>query len=312
MVVKSTARIIMLIIMMVFASSSCNQFILYVSPGNFYKQGELKVEVVNVTDTSGPVEMDIYTPSSIARYPVIIFQHGFTGSIEGYETIMSHLASHGFVVVVPQMYPPGDFSGAPTPEEEAALGIKIISWLEENINTVVSVNADTTLLGLAGHSRGGLIAYRMALEVTEKVSALAGVDPVDSLEIFGQTPFITGPLSFDIPTYILGTGLGPEVVEGGEIEIACAPAEAGPNHFYDANPSPSWLVTATTHGHADMIDEEDYTEFCPGGSDRDGMRSLTAGNLAAFFSGKLQGNESALSVLSDTSSAPVEVTTEKK
>lgn len=312
MTVRCTLKVIMLIIITVFVSSSCNQFILYISPGNFYKQGDLKVEVINVPDTSGPAEMDIYTPSSIARYPVIIFQHGFTGSITGYETIMSHLASHGFVVVVPQMYPPGDFAGAPTTEEETALGIKIISWLEENINTVVSVNADTALLGLAGHSRGGLIAYRMALEVTEKVSALAGVDPVDSLEIFGQTPFITGPLNFDIPTYILGTGLGPEVVEGGEIEIACAPAEAGPNHFYEANPSPSWLVTATTHGHADMIDEEDYTEFCPGGPDRDGMRSLTAGNLAAFFSGKLQGNESALSLLSDTSSAPVAVTMEKK
>ena len=59
-----------------------------------------------------------------------------------------------------------------------------------------------------------------------------------------------------------------------------------------------------------MIDEEDYTEFCPGGPDRDGMRTLTGGTLAAFFSGILQENEPALSVRSDPASAPVPVTLE--
>jgi len=27
------------------------------------------------------------------------------------------------------------------------------------------------------------------------------------------------------------------------------------------NPSPSWLVVATTQGHADMIDEDDFKSF---------------------------------------------------
>jgi hypothetical protein len=193
----------------------------------------------------------------------------------------------------------------PTPEEEAELGVQIISWLEVNINTILTpVTADTSLLGLSGHSRGGQIAYRMTLtpQVTEKIKALAGVDPVDGLEMFGQTLVITGPLTFDIPTYILGTGLGPIVVGG---FLACAPKEIGPFHFYCANPNPTWLAVATTHGHADMIDEADYEEFCPGGPDRDGMRAFTAGTLAAFFSGTLQGNEDALSVLSDPNSSPV-------
>jgi hypothetical protein len=59
-----------------------------------------------------------------------------------------------------------------------------------------------------------------------------------------------------------------------------------------------------------MIDEEDFSEFCPGGPNRDGMRTLTGGTLAAFFSGILQENESALSVLSSPESAPVPVTVE--
>ncbi len=280
----------------------------YVSPGNFYEPGELSVQVINVPDTTAPVELDIYTPVPTDTYPLVIFQHGFTGSIKGYETMSTHLASHGFVVVLPQMYPAGGSGYIPTPEEEAALGVQIISWLEANINTIVApVTADTNLLGLAGHSRGGQIAYRMALQVPEKVDALAGVDPVDGLVIFGQTLVITGPLSFDIPTYILGTGLGPIVVGG---FLACAPEEIGPFHFYCASPNPTWLAVATTHGHADMIDEEDYSDFCPGGPDRDGMRAFTAGTCAAFFSGTLQGNVNALSVLSDPESAPVPATME--
>jgi hypothetical protein len=67
---------------------------------------------------------------------------------------------------------------------------------------------------------------------------------------------------------------------------------------------------ATTHGHADMIDEENFSEFCPGGPDRDGMRTISGGTLAAFFSGILQANESALLVLSSPESAPVPVTME--
>ncbi|MBW2554265.1 MAG: alpha/beta fold hydrolase [Deltaproteobacteria bacterium] len=311
MVGKRILRVSVMMLVIVFAFSYCSTYVLYVSPGNFYELGELSVEVKNIPDTTAPVELDIYIPSTLARYPVIIFQHGFGGSIKGYETISTHLASHGFVVVLPQMYGPG-FQDSPTAEEEASLGLEIISWIENNINKIVPVNVDTTLLGLAGHSRGGQVVYRMALQITEKVKALAGVDPVDALGFSGQTPIITGPLNFDIPTYILGTGLGPIIVEGGPIELACAPQEVGPYHFFAANPSLSWLVIATTHGHADMIDEEDYEEFCPGGPDRDGMRVLTGGTLAAFFSGILQSNENALLFLSDISSAPVPIEVEMK
>ena len=164
----------------------------YVSTGNFYEQGELSVNVINIPNTTAPVELDVYTPSSPDTYPVVIFQHGFGGSIKAYETISEHLASHGFVVVLPQMYGPG-FQDAPTPEAEAVLGVQIVSWVKANINSHISVTADTDLLGLAGHSRGGQTAYRMALQLTETVKALAGVDPVDGLEIFGQSMVVTGP-----------------------------------------------------------------------------------------------------------------------
>ncbi|HUT83601.1 MAG TPA: dienelactone hydrolase family protein [Thermodesulfobacteriota bacterium] len=282
---------------------------------DYYNPGEYPVLVQNVPGSVAPVELDIYVPMKPERrYPVVVFQHGFTASIKAYETILTHLASCGFVVVAPQMYPPGDFMSGPSPEDEAALGVQIITWLEENINSVLPkhVYADMSLLGLSGHSRGGQIAYRIALQITEKVKALAGVDPVDGLEMFGQTLVITGPLTFHIPCYVLGTGLGPVPPPDTEFDLSCAPEEVGHNHFYQGSPDPSWHVVATINGHADMIDEDDYVEFCPGGPDRDGMRSLTGGTLAAFFSGVLQGNYQALFVLIDPSTTPVPVEMEMK
>jgi len=308
---KRLVRNYLMLLVMAFGLSYCSALILYVSPGDFYQSGELAVDVVSIPGTTAPVELDIYTPTNRGRYPVIVFHHGFGGSIKAYETIAEHLASHGFVVVLPQMYGPG-FQGAPTAEEEATLGLGVLSWIEENINDFIPVYADTTLLGLAGHSRGGQVVYRIALQRIEQVKALAGVDPVDATAMSNDTPIVTGPLTFDIPTYILGAGLGPIPVEGGVFEIPCAPPEVGYNHFFGNNPSPSWLVVATTHGHADMIDEEDYGEFCPGGPDRDGMRTLTAGTLAAFFSGILQVNDAALLLLNDVDAAPVPVEVESK
>lgn len=294
----------------------CKNNLLYVSPGNFYIPGELEVQVISLyagQQFSNPVQMDIYTPKDSFRYPVIVFQHGYSGSIKEYETILNHLASHGFVVVAPQMYPP---SGSwMTYEEEAALGVQIISWLQENLNNIVPVKADTSLLGLAGHSRGGQAAYRMAIQEPETVHALAGVDPVDGNAPDNQA--VIGPLDFTIPTYILGTGLGP--VNVADFPASCAPAERGYQHFYPENPHPAWLAVATENGHTDMLDESDLcpdgtscTTFCPSGPNRDGMRSFTAGTLAAFFSGTLQGEEKALSVLTDNADAPVPCTMEKK
>ena len=308
---KRVLRNVFLLFVVVFCLSYCSTYMLYVSPGNFYQTGELPVDVVTIPSNSAPVELDIYSPTQPARYPVIVFQHGFGGSIKGYETISEHLASHGFVVILPQMYGPG-FQDAPTAAEEAALGLNVLSWIEDNLNDFISVYADTSLLGIAGHSRGGQVAYRIALQLPKQIKALAGVDPVDATEMSNDTKIVTGPLTFDIPTYILGAGLGPIPVETGVFKIPCAPEESSYNHFFENNPSPSWLVVATTHGHADMIDEEDFSDFCPGGPDRDGMRSLTAGTLAAFFSGILQNNKQALQVLSDTEGAPIPIEVQDK
>ena len=49
----------------------------YVSPGNFYEQGELSVSVVNIPDTTAPVELDVYTPSGCWHLPGCCFSAWF-------------------------------------------------------------------------------------------------------------------------------------------------------------------------------------------------------------------------------------------
>lgn len=280
---------------------------LYVSPGDYYDPGALTVAVTTVGDDTAPVPIDIYYPINTSYvYPVVVFQHAFCGYKEAYQVIVGHLASHGFVVVVPTMY--AITAGWPCTdlpvEDEAATGVALAGWLQSNLAGVIPVNADMSGIGIAGHSRGGNVAYRMALDANVPARAIAGIDPVDGVVIFGQTPFLLAPLPVDlgIPTCILGTGLGTIPISG---NIACAPESAGHNHFFNANPRPSWHVIASEYGHMDMMDPEDNPEVCPGGSDLTLMLDFTAGTMAAFFCGTLQGDTTAFATLEDEAAAPV-------
>jgi len=60
-----------------------------------------------------------------------------------------------------------------------------------------------------------------------------------------------------------------------------------------------------------MLDEEDFARFARRGRPRWHARSYR-GHPGGFFSGTLQKNDEALSVLSDEAAAPVPVTMEMK
>jgi len=285
----------------------------YISPGNFYAPGPLKIQIISKTALDAPVPLDIYFPEEENSYPVIVFLPGFTASKDNYETILRHLASHGFIVAAAQMYRPDCYACAPPPALEAAKGLVLLRWIERYIDTVLPVTADTSRIGIAGHSRGGQIAFRIALNAVDTIAAVAGVDPVDGLEMFRQTKVTDRPWSLPTPAFVIGTGLGPVMPDNATFPLACAPADIGHEIFYTSCPGPAWHAVALDNGHADMIDEEDFVEgICPGGPDRNGMRSFTAGGLAAFFSGILQGSSQALPVLSDPDDAPVACTMETK
>lgn len=287
--------------------------------GNFYAPGSAEISVQHI-DRVGmyPRHLTVYAPVSCPEpCPVIVFFHGFAASADWYETVLKHIASLGFVVVAPQMYPPESPLRTPPPFLEALRGAVLVKWLQAHINRYVAGAADTGLIGLAGHSRGGQAAWRVALLLPEDIKAVAGLDPVDALAEFGQRPVMTGPLDIAVPSLVVGTGLGPEIPDNGSLTSACAPAEIGHEIFFDCVPSPAWHAVATGYGHTDMIDEEEFTPeslvgLCPGGSDRELMRDYCAGVIVAFFTGTLLMDQRALSLLTDPDSAPIAVTLEWK
>lgn len=283
----------------------------YRSEGNPYDAGTLGVRQVELCGSSGgpPVPLRIHTPDSAGVYAVVVLQHGFMARNICYGGIADHLASHGFVVVLPQMYEPGlgPLTGNPTAAEEARCVAHLLTWLGGNLSNAVGVTARTDLLGLSGHSRGGKVAWTVMAEDPSRAKAIAGIDPVDGTGGPGgdQPRVVQGPFGFPVPSLVIGTGLGG----------ACAPAGDNHEQFYAASASPAWHIIATNQGHGDMLDEGCANLaglICESGPDRSGMRRLTAGLLTAFFRAHLQDDADALVWLYDAAAAPVPVTIDSK
>lgn len=283
----------------------------YVGIGDPYSVGSLSVRrhELDACEFDNAVPLLVLAPEAPGDYPVVVFQHGFVTRNEAYGEMLSHLASHGFVVVAPQMYEPGlsALLGRPTAIDEAQQAAELLSWLPRGLATALGYAPATATLGLAGHSRGGYVAWLVLAGDPSRAQAIAGVDPVGGTRDSSgnQTPPQLDLSDISVPTLVLGMGLSGD----------CAPAGANHNFFYDASRSPAWHAVLPDAGHADMLDESTAAaavNVCPGGPDRDAIRRATAGLLVAFFRGSLQGDASAYDSLSDAAGAPVTLEVESK
>jgi chlorophyllase len=288
---------------------------LYVGTGDPYATGSLAVSETSIASGSSgpPLDLAVWEPDAAGTYAVVFFVHGFQLENGYYSTMLSHLASHGFIVVAPQLS--GGLTGGPSAAEDATTVQNTLDWLETNLDGQVTGTPSFDHVGLSGHSRGSKVIWIVMSDDSSYGDALAGVDPVDGTggPLGGEERVIDGQFAFNTPAFILGTGLGPQAQFG----QACAPD--GDNHvqFYGASQSPAWHVVATDFGHMDMLDANSGCGFvcnaCPAGQgDLADMRTLTAGMLVAFFRGSLQGDNASYSTLLDTSNAPANITAESK
>lgn len=198
-------------------------------------------------------------------------------------------------------------AGADT-NEEIRITAEITNWLAQGLGHYLPPHVEPNLnkLGLAGHSRGGKVAFALALTkpsplTSLKFSALIGLDPVDGTGKGQQTPppvLTYAPHSFDLDgmgVLIVGSGLGE--VQKNALFPPCAPKGVNHEDFYRECCKPAYYFVAKGYGHLDMLDDDTKGIrgkathcLCKNGESREPMRRFVGGALVAFLKGYLEGD----------------------
>ncbi|WCJ23851.1 chlorophyllase 1 [Euphorbia peplus] len=259
----------------------------------------------------------IAMPVEAGEYPVVILLHGYLLYNHFYSMLIQHLASHGFIVIAPQLYT----VAGPDSTEEIKSAATLTNWLSKGLFNFLPphVQPNLTKLVLSGHSRGGKTAFALALEKasTLKFSAVIGIDPVDGTDKGKQTPphvLTYVPHSFDLnmPAMVIGSGLGE--VKRNPLFPACAPKGVSHEHFFDECKKPACYFVVKDYGHLDMLDDDtkgirgkaSYC-LCMNGKSREPMRRFIGGVMVAFMKAYLDGDYNELFGIRDGETGPVEL-----
>ncbi|XP_077240159.1 chlorophyllase 2 [Tasmannia lanceolata] len=259
---------------------------------------------------SPPKPLLIATPSDEGEFPVLVFIHGYLLFNSFYSQLLQHVASHGFIVVAPQLYQ----VAGPDSRDDIKSAAETTDWLLEGLSAVLPTNVRPNLskLGISGHSRGGKVAFALALghaNTLLKFSALMGIDPVDGMDKGKQTPppiLTYVPHSFDLKMAVLVVGSGLGEVKKNPLFPPCAPKGVNHEDFFNECCSPAWHFVAKDYGHLDMLDDEtkgirgraSYC-LCKNGKEREPMRRFVGGVVVAFMKAYLEGDSRELAALKD-------------
>ena len=278
---------------------------------SIFNKGQYKVKIIDIPSgtNNAPRQFRIYEPiGAEGKIPIVHFLHGFQLKYTYFDDILTHLSSHGFIVVSGQSQ--HKLIGGDTSIVEAEKIYLFITWLKENLASKISVIPDFTHLGVSGHSRGGKVTNRLLNNHPEIALSFFGVDPVDSVPPMGSKSdpkSLKDPVQFKGESMFLGTEKGPKGV------FAFAPKGDNSFSFYERYPSPSHHIIAAGVGHIDMIDRNDISDLglvrftCSGASDKNTITkfiSYTGGLMAAFFRSTLKRETKYQTILNDSSKHP--------
>ncbi|KAA8548682.1 hypothetical protein F0562_000366 [Nyssa sinensis] len=258
-----------------------------------------------------PKPLLIATPSEAGEFPILLLLHGYLLYNSFYSQLIQHIASHGFIVIAPQLY----IVAGPDATNEIKSTAAITNWLSEGLHNFLPAHVQPNLskLGLAGHSRGGKAAFALALGIAATTSlnfsALIGIDPVDGMDKGKQTPpavLTYVPHSFDLNMAVLVIGSGLGEVKKNPLFPACAPKGVNHEDFYSECRKPASYFVAKDYGHLDMLNDD--TEgirgkstycLCKNGKSREPMRRFVGGIVVAFMRAYLEGDSSHLMAIRD-------------
>jgi chlorophyllase len=151
--------------------------------------------------------------------------------------------------------------------KETCDAIHVLFWIQASLESKLSqkfpkIKPDLSKLALVGHSRGGKVVFGMGTMgkngTIPKVSAIIGLDPVDGNERGIQTkPHVLtlneNTLNLEVPTLVVGTGLGPNTWPCGL--FAFAPKSVSHDQFYSDLTEPVFHFVAEDYGHMDFVDD---------------------------------------------------------
>lgn len=214
----------------------------------------------------------VVVPAGPGPYPLVVASHGFSASAANQVGWAEHFASYGFVVVAPTF--PNAFS--PDTAKNAAVIEGLIGYARSALP-----KADTTRVGLEGHSAGGLATTVAAAKL--KPQAVVLFDPVDK-DNAGKTAYAT----LCSPTLSLFAGAG-----GCNNQAAWKPfasASPGPVVFAD--------VVGATHCDGENGPRVACGPFC-GGAAVPARQTVHARYATAFLLAHLKGDSAAAAALTE-------------
>ncbi|KAJ4750370.1 Chlorophyllase [Rhynchospora pubera] len=308
------------------------------------KMFTVQTKACKKTENSPMKPLLVASPVEEGDYPVVVFLHGYLLYNSFYSQLFNHVASHGFIVIGPQnsslrlVERVNNFrqeetetsalyvvSGADTTEEIKSAA-SLLDWLTHNLASTLppQVRPDLTKLSIAGHSRGGKVAFALALgKVVSspiKISALIGIDPVDGMDMGNQTPppiltYEPNSLKLDMPVLVVGSGLGE--LKRNALFPPAAPKGVSHEQFFNECCAPACYFVAKDYGHVDMLDDETKgfrgnLTYCiaKNGKERKPMRLFVGGIMVAFLKAYLEQEKGTLMAIKDNpGAAPVEVST---
>ncbi|WOG87365.1 hypothetical protein DCAR_0206589 [Daucus carota subsp. sativus] len=282
-----------------------------------FERGNLEVKGIKVEKSAERKALFIVSPTKDGKYPVFLFVHGCCVSNTAYSQLLQHVASHGFIAVAP---------GDPLVssllcccgDQELDSDANVLDWMPDGLPALLpdNVTPDMTKIAVGGHSRGGKIAFALAISTTNlKISAVFGVDPVAGGSVDNRPQpkifsYIPRCLDLNIPVAIIGTGLGSQA------KCIIPPfAPCGVNHaeFFNESKPPIYYFLAKDYGHGDMLDdgiEYWFTKLLTkhGQGSKELMIKACGGIIVAFLNAKLKDEEEDLRIIGEEPSvAPIKL-----
>lgn len=235
----------------------------YPVESRYQQDGPSRVRTDTVSDGSGSYRL--YYPADLGgtRHPVVTWGNGTDAGPEQYSTLLTHLASWGYVVVA-------STSGQTGNGVQILAGARHVLRLGENPNSIFHDRIDATRVAAAGHSQGAAGTINAANHSGGLISTVVSVALPINL-VLALRP----PSAFDVGTLRAGA-----FYLGASRDLLIAPPQVQQVH-YERTPGAAALA---------VLEDADHVTI-QGGTARGGGRFV--GYLTAWLQFRLRADATA-------------------